>query len=366
MRRSCPSCGREGVLISRTLSACVSCLRNASGEAGKRLEDIHRASRRGFPLPPTIPREVQGAECQRCVNRCRLGEGQRGFCGVRERQGGRIVSRAGKGQALVHWYHDALPTNCVADWVCPGGTGAGYPQWAYAPGPERGYYNLAVFFYGCTFNCLFCQNWTHKLLGEAEVRSEEELAAAAGRSTACVCFFGGDPTPQLEWALAAAHLARQRNQHRPLRICWETNGSMGRTWLDKMIDLSLESGGCVKFDLKAFDRNLHLALASTSNEQTLSNFAHLVERARERREPPLAVASTLLVPGYMEAEEVSALAKFIAKADPETPYSLLGFYPQFVLADLPVTTRRQAQECVQAAREAGLRRVHIGNQHLLA
>jgi len=36
------------------------------------------------------------------------------------------------------------------------------------------------------------------------------------------------------------------------------------------------------------------------------------------------------------------------------------------MRDLPKTTRLQAEECLQAAREAGLTRVRIGNVHLLS
>jgi len=45
----------------------------------------------------------------------------------------------------------------VADWVWAGGRGAGFPEFSSCNGPEYGYRNLAVFFYGCSFNCLFCQ-----------------------------------------------------------------------------------------------------------------------------------------------------------------------------------------------------------------
>lgn len=48
-------------------------------------------------------------------------------------------------RAELTWYHDPLPTNCVGDWVCAGGTGAGYPQYAYCPQAEYGYKNLAFF-----------------------------------------------------------------------------------------------------------------------------------------------------------------------------------------------------------------------------
>jgi pyruvate formate lyase activating enzyme len=67
----------------------------------------------------------------------------------------------------------------------------------------------------------------------------------------------------------------------------------------------------------------------------------------------------------VDAREVGSIARFVASLDPDIPYSLLAFYPQFFMADLPPTSRRQAAECWQAAKEAGLRNVRIGNQHLL-
>ncbi len=30
-------------------------------------------------------------------------------------------------RGLLQWYRDPLPTNCVADWVCPASGSAGYP-----------------------------------------------------------------------------------------------------------------------------------------------------------------------------------------------------------------------------------------------
>lgn len=79
----------------------------------------------------------------------------------------------------------------------------------------------------------------------------------------------------------------------------------------------------------------------------------------------LLTTSTLLVPGYVDRDEVRDLARFVASLDPEIPYSLLAFFPSFELADLPITGRDQAERCVEAAREAGLMHVHLGNEHLL-
>jgi pyruvate formate lyase activating enzyme len=80
----------------------------------------------------------------------------------------------------------------------------------------------------------------------------------------------------------------------------------------------------------------------------------------------LVVASTLLVPGYVDTEEVGRLAGFIAGLDPEIPYALLGFHPHFFLPDLPRTSVRHAEAAEIAARDAGLTRVRVGNRHLLS
>jgi pyruvate formate lyase activating enzyme len=119
------------------------------------------------------------------------------------------------------------------------------------------------------------------------------------------------------------------------------------------------------FDLKAWDEGLHLALTGVSNTWTLANFARAAARARARPVPPALVASTLLVPGYVDAEEVGRIARFVAGLDPGIPYSLLAFHPCFLMADLPTTSRREALAALGTARGAGLRRVRIGNVHLL-
>jgi pyruvate formate lyase activating enzyme len=339
------------------LSACADCIRTQPEEALGPILEAHARVRGEFGLPPEAPRTPGGVECPLCVNACRLGEGEIGLCGLRTARDGHLVHLAGTlAGGLVSWYDDPLPTNCVADWVCAGSR-------------QVGKVNLAVFYEACTFNCISCQNWHFRLKhprrglgGTAGLVSAEELAAQAHRRTYCVCYFGGDPTPQMPHALAASRLLAGRG----VTICWETNGSMHPRLLDKAVRLSLETGGCIKFDIKAFDENLHLALTGVSNRRTLENVRRAARLVPERGDPPLVVASTLLVPGYVEAEEVGRIAGFLAEIDPDMPYALLGFHPHFFVPDLPRTSVRHAEEAEAAARAAGLRRVRVGNRHLLS
>jgi len=76
-------------------------------------------------------------------------------------------------------------------------------------------------------------------------------------------------------------------------------------------------------------------------------------------------ASTLLIPGYVDVEEVKNVAKFISEIDQNIPYTLLAFYPCYVMDDLPTTSKKQAAECQKAA-EKFLKNVRIGNIHLLS
>lgn len=315
------------------------------------IEAAHTKSRRAFNLPAAPPRATGGRLCGLCQAACVIGENQRGYCGLRRVRQGRLEHLAGVPErGLLRWYRDGLPTNCVGAWVCAGSR-------------RRGYHNLAVFYESCTFNCLFCQNWHFRKSSPERARtlSAAELAEAANDRTHCVCFFGGDPASQMPHALAAGKLLAAKG----VAVCWETNGSAQPGLVDQAVELSLASGGCIKFDLKAWNESLHRALTGHSNRRTLENFARVAQRATERREPPLVIAATLLVPGYVGADEVGAIARFIADINPDIPYALLGFQPHFDMWDLPRTPMRQATDAEAAARAAGLRNVRIGNRHLL-
>jgi len=90
--------------------------------------------------------------------------------------------------------------------------------------------------------------------------------------------------------------------------------------------------------------------------------ADYIER---RPSPPFLIASTLLVPGYIDNQEISGIAAFISSLNPDIPYALLAFHPQFMMRDLPPTSRWHAEECLAEAKAQGLSNVRLGNVHLL-
>jgi pyruvate formate lyase activating enzyme len=353
----CALCGAQSRLIASQLGVCLDCIRRQPEEALSITATAHARARRPFDLPETTPTADDGAQCVLCFRQCRIPEGGRGFCGMRTVKDGRLVHMAGTPKrGLLHWYRDPLPTNCVADWVC-----SGHKQY--------GRHNLAVFYASCTLDCLFCQNWhyretdpTRDRQGTIRAMSAEALANAANRRTYCVCFFGGDPASQMPHALAVGKALADQG----VVVCWETAGTMHPRLMQRALELSLESGGCMKFDLKAFDENLHIALTGGSNQRTLENFSAAAARFHERPSPPPLVASTLLVPGYVDIEEVGRIAKFIAALNPDIPYALLAFHPHFMIHDLPLTSKGHAQAALESAREAGLTNVRLGNIHLLS
>jgi len=367
----CRLCGEESITISEHLEVCSRCLRQRPEEALKISEKAHAESRKIFGLPAKPPRDPNGIPCGMCANNCRIGTGEKGFCGLVINEHGRLIRLGGTvDKGILEWYYDPLPTNCVAWWFCPGCTGAGYPRYAYMPSAESGFANLAVFYGACSFDCLFCQNWHYrKLTAELNPKmSAEDLAGKVDEHVSCICFFGGDPSVQMPHALKTSEAAlEEAGRHRRiLRICWETNGNMKEEFAVKAAELSFHSGGVVKFDLKAWDENLHRALCGVSNKAALHNFRMIGEKYfEERSEVPILTASTLLIPGYIDAEEVEKIAEFIADVNPKIPYTLLAFYPHYRLDDLPTTSRKQALECKKAA-EKHLEKIRIGNVHLLS
>ena len=359
----CSVCGRER-LVSAALGVCRQCILDNYSAVEPAVFKAHERARSKFKIPVRPPSE--GAQCALCVNMCKVADGEAGYCGIRQGRDGAVVQST-RG-AVLRWYYDKLPTNCVAEFACPSGTGCGNPADSRRGRSDYGQKNLAVFYGACNFSCLFCQNWHFRRLTKARspVLLAKQLASKADRKTACVCYFGGDPAPQIEHAIETSRILREEKDG--VRICFETNGSMNRRYMREMADLSYASGGCIKIDLKTWNTRLNRALCGTDNRWTLNNFRWLADYSarREDRGVPLVVASTLMIPGYIEEEEVTELAGFIASLDCGIPYSLLAFSPAFQMMDLPGTSEAEAEACLKAAKAAGLKRVRLGNAHLVS
>lgn len=366
--KECKICGLKSSLISSYLGVCVRCIRENPEESLKIALDAHRKSREQYKLPPQPYKTQNGVRCGICSNDCIIGNGELGFCGLRWSENGYLKSYVNKNKALLYYYLDPHVTNCCSTWFCPAGTGAGYPKYAYTKGPEYNYYNLAIFFYGCNFNCLFCQNYSHKRFEEARIITDKELIQVTLSNTriSCWCFFGGSPEPQLPFAInASKHVLEYLRGERILRICFEWNGCGNKVLVNEAGEISFKTGGNIKFDLKAYSNALSVALSGVSNRRAFENFEALYNRFyMERPDMPILTATTLLVPGYVDAEEVEGIARFLADLNPEIPYSLLIFHPDYLMRDLPVTPIEQVVECYRVAKKR-LKNVHIGNLHLI-
>ncbi len=342
----CQVCETEG-LFSQSLPYCPSCIREKFTELCPQIMAIHARTRKAYGLPEKVPDDSSNRACHLCVNSCRIGEDRAGYCGVRNNIGGKICG-PDKTWSYVSWYHDPLPTNCVADWVCAGSK-------------DYGFSNLAVFYQGCTYNCLFCQNWHYR--DRKSKRTTQELIRAADPTTGCICFFGGDPTP---FALQTCEVAKEvLEKRRKLRICWETNGSINPKIMKRWTDYALKSNGCIKIDFKTFSEELNIALCGSSNKNTKENIKLIAQSSNKREEPPLLIVSTLLVPGYIDEYELNQMAQFISSVDKKIPWSFLGFYPHFYFSDMPRTSRNQADMALRIAKDYGIENTHVGNIHLL-
>ncbi len=92
----CIYCNREE--ISSTLEVCVDCVREGKISP---INELHKEVRKEYSLPE-IPPDKGIVKCNLCSNRCKMDNGQRGYCGLRENIDGKLVSKVNSQKALVH------------------------------------------------------------------------------------------------------------------------------------------------------------------------------------------------------------------------------------------------------------------------
>ena len=272
------------------------------------------------------------AICELCFHRCKLEEGQTGFCRARACRDGAVVPLSyGKLTSLAL---DPIEKK---------------PLRRFHPGSLI----LSVGSFGCNLRCPFCQNHEISMAGEGTVRTVEltpeqlagQAAALRPRGNIGVAYTYNEPLVSYEYVRDCAALVHDRGMVNVL----VTNGTVEEApWRDllPLIDAA-------NIDLKGFTAGWYRRLGGD-----LDTVKRSIALAAEHCHVEV---TTLLVPGENDsAEEIRALARWLASVSPDIPLHLSRFFPQFQMRDRPPTPVERVYRLAEEAR-AYLPHVYTGN-----
>ena len=274
-------------------------------------------------------------ECKLCAHRCRIREGSRGLCRVRENRGGTL--------------HTLVYGNLIAEHIDPIEK---KPLYHFLPGSQA--YSIAT--PGCNFSCGWCQNWQisqmpreMRMPEQARVSPETVVRRAARGRCQTIAYTYTEPTIFFEYCYDTARLAHEIG----LKNVFVSNGFMTQECL-KMIEPYLDAANV---DIKAFNDKTYRTQIGGKLQPVLDSCKRLKSMG------VWLEITTLIVPGVNDdPDELKALAAFIHdELGPETPWHLSRFYPQYQMADRAPTDARILYETEQMGETIGLDYVYLGN-----
>jgi pyruvate formate lyase activating enzyme len=273
--------------------------------------------------------------CGLCHHRCRIVPGERGRCGVRENQDGRLVS-------LVYG-------RLVAESIDPIEK---KPLFHLLPGSRS--YSIATV--GCNFACLHCQNAAisqypglHSNQISGVGRSPAAVAEQAAQAgCASISYTYVEPTIFYEFAYDCAVLARERG----IKNVFVSNGYMTSEVVRHLAPV-LDG---INIDLKAFSAGFYQQVCKARLEPVLDNIRLFHELG------VLVEVTTLAIPGLNDSDdEFRAIARFLRSVSVNIPWHVSGFRPTYKMLDRPVTPVATLNRAREIGLAEGLRFVYTGN-----
>jgi pyruvate formate lyase activating enzyme len=275
--------------------------------------------------------------CTLCPRECHIGEGQNGFCFIRQNRGGRLVT-SGWGRT----------TGFAVDPI------EKKPLDHFLPGSSVLSFGTA----GCNLGCRFCQNWDISKAREGERLSEddwtpERVADLAFRMRSPgLAFTYNDP---IIWAEYAIDLAKEAHA-RGLFTVFVTNGYVGKAAREEIFPHM----DATNVDLKAFTEAFYA-------RTTLSHLAPVLDTLEwlAKETACWVEVTNLMIPGLNDAEdETRALSDWVVShMGPDVPVHFTAFHPDYKMLDRPRTPARTLSRAREIARASGLRYVYTGNVH---
>ncbi len=275
-----------------------------------------------------------GVLCFLCAHRCRIEDGKRGKCGVRENRGGKLYSLVyGR---LISRAIDPIEKK---------------PLYHFLPGSAS--YSIATV--GCNFSCDFCQNWeisqvTHfrkEIFGE-EFEPEEIASDARQRGCQSISYTYTEPTVFFEFAIDTGRVAHDFG----LKNVFVTNGYQSREAIEKMIGVV----DAANIDLKSFSDDFYKTRCG-------ARLRPVLESIKAMHAGGIFIEiTTLLIPGENDdADEIKHLSEFIASVSTEIPWHVSRFHPDYKQVSKPPTPADKIFSAIEIGKRAGLKYVYAGN-----
>lgn len=276
--------------------------------------------------------------CTACSHYCQISPGKTGVCGVRQNCDGAL-------QLLVYNHPIAVNLDPIEK----------KPLFHFLPGTQI--FSLGTV--GCNFGCDFCQNWDISQVSKTDKDFDWESAGEAWlpedivnycqhHGIPAIAYTYNEPTIFIEYAYDIAKLAHNAG----IKNVFVTNG-YGSAEVYDYIGKYLDAANV---DLKSFNPEYYQKICHAKIKPVLENIKLLHERGI------WVEVTTLIVPGQNDDPgELTQLAEFIAKIDPNIPWHISRFFPQYKMQNLGPTPLKTLEQAYDIGTRAGLKYIYVGN-----
>lgn len=271
-------------------------------------------------------------QCELCPRRCRVQEGQRGFCRVRE-------NREGKYYSLVYGNPCAIYLEPIEK----------EPFFHVLPGTT----SLTLSTAGCNLQCKFCENWEISQASPEDVYSYEispeiMVNKAKEMNARSIAYTYAEPTIFYEYMLDIARFAKKAG----LLNVIHSNGFINPAPLRNLCkDLD-----AAQIDLKGFSEEFYRELSNGELNPVLETLKIL------KQEKIHLEITNLVIPTKNDdmslVKEMCLWVKRELGAD--VPVHFSRFYPLHKLQRLPSTPIATLEKAREVALSSGLEYVYIG------
>ncbi|MDX1824040.1 MAG: AmmeMemoRadiSam system radical SAM enzyme [Thiohalomonadales bacterium] len=275
-------------------------------------------------------------QCDLCPRECKLHEGQRGLCFVRENRNNAIVMTS-----------YGLSSGYCIDPI------EKKPLNHFLPGTPVLSFGTA----GCNLACKYCQNWDISKSREIHTLADEaspELIAKAAEKLNCrsVAYTYNDPVIFHEYAIDVAKACREKGIKSVAVTAGYVSPEPRKEFYDYM--------DAANVDLKGFTEKFYYKLTGGHLQPVLDTLLYIKHETNVWLE-----LTTLLIPGYNDSEEeINEMTQWVVKElGPDVPVHFTAFHPDWKMLDVPPTPFGTLTRAREIAMTNGVRYAYTGNVH---